>query len=582
MIHFNLVTFQYPETLAPALRQLSLAVDETAFTAVVGHNGSGKSTLAKLINGLLLPTDGTVVVDGLDTRDENTLLDIRRNVGMVFQNPDNQFVTTIVEEDVAFGPENLGVPTAEIRRRVDAALETVGLCDFARHAAHKLSGGQKQRVAVAGMLAMHPRLLVLDEASAMLDPRGRQELLQTAHTLHKNGMGILMITQYMEETVECDRVIALRNGTVAFDGSPEDFFRDGDFVRAIGLETPEAVYIRDELRKAGIALPQNALTLETVSDRLSQILSASADFDRAESGEDVCEEARHNKAEREMKISLSQLCHTYTTGANEPVHAVSDVSLTVAEGEFVGIIGQTGSGKTTLVQHFNGLLAPTSGSVKVGEFDLSDKKSRRQSRRYVGMVFQYPEYQLFAETVLADVKFGLKNEKLAPDEENRRAAAALASVGLDPEKFAGKSPFDLSGGEKRRAALAGVLVMRPRFLILDEPMAGLDPAGRKEILGVLEALRKDTGCAIIMISHSMDDIARFATRILVMDKGRLAMDGTPQEVFARESELTQMGLALPYSAALCRMLRQKGIAAPANICTTRVLLAWLKGVLSHA
>ncbi|MCL2670767.1 MAG: energy-coupling factor transporter ATPase [Clostridiales bacterium] len=268
MILFENVTYEYPETTRPALREISLALDTAAFTAVVGHNGSGKSTFAKLVNGLLLPTSGTVTVNGLATAEEKNLLDIRRGVGMVFQNPDNQFVTTIVEEDVAFGPENLGVPTEEIRERVDEALATVGLSDYARHAAHKLSGGQKQRVAVAGMLAMRPQLMVLDEASAMLDPRGRQELLGTAHKLHAGGMGILMITQYMEETVDCDRLIALQNGEVAFDGKPGGFFRDGDFVRSIGLETPEAVYIRDALRRNGAAIAGKALTLEELAEEV--------------------------------------------------------------------------------------------------------------------------------------------------------------------------------------------------------------------------------------------------------------------------------------------------------------------------
>jgi energy-coupling factor transport system ATP-binding protein len=413
----------------------------------------------------------------------------------------------------------------------------------------------------------------------MLDPLGRRELLQTARTLHQKGMGILMITQYMEETVDCDRVIALRDGEVAFDGSPAEFFRNGDFVRSIGLETPEAVYIRDELRKVKPDLSKEVLTLEGLSEEFSAF---GAQIKEGEELPPAMPDSQAAIERGQTRISVSNLTHTYISGADEAVHAVSEVTVEINEGEFVGIIGHTGSGKTTLVQHLNGLLTPTSGKIFVGEYDLSDKKARNTARGFVGMVFQYPEYQLFAETVLADVKFGLKREKLSPDVENSRAAEALALVGLDPERFAGKSPFELSGGEKRRAALAGVLVMRPRFLVLDEPMAGLDPAGRKEILRVLDKLRRDTGCAIIMISHSMDDVARFATRILVMDKGRLVMDGTPQEVFSHERELSNMALSLPYSAVFCRLLRENGIQAPDNICTTRALLQWLKGVLPHA
>jgi len=267
MIEFIDVNYSYDHSLAPALSGISLRIAEGSFVAVVGHNGSGKSTLAKLINALLLPASGKVLVNGIDTVDEARLLELRRQVGIVFQNPDNQLVTTIVEEDVAFGPENLGVPPPEIRQRVDEALAAVGLTAFARHAAHKLSGGQKQRVAIAGMLAMRPGILVLDEASAMLDPQGRREMLATVRELNREkGMTVVMITQYMEETVDCDRILALHGGQLAFDGSPRDFFADLARVQEIGLDAPEAVVIREDLRAAGLSLPADILTMEELAE----------------------------------------------------------------------------------------------------------------------------------------------------------------------------------------------------------------------------------------------------------------------------------------------------------------------------
>lgn len=259
-----------------------------------------------------------------------------------------------------------------------------------------------------------------------------------------------------------------------------------------------------------------------------------------------------------MPILIEQLNHTYLPGSALAYPALHDVSFTVHDGEFLGIIGHTGSGKSTLIQHFNGLLLPTSGSVLVDGLDTREKKLRKKIRSLVGMVFQYPEYQLFEETVEKDVAFGPKNMGLGEDEIRACVFDALRLVGLPPEDFAEKSPFELSGGEKRRAALAGILAMRPKFLVLDEPMAGLDPRGRREILALIESLRNDYGTGIVMVSHSMDDVALYSDRIAVLDRGSLAMLGKPEEVFARAEELLNMGLNLPQATRLVRALRSRG------------------------
>lgn len=273
MVRFDHVTYQYEKAFSPALSDINLEIREGEFVAVVGHNGSGKSTLAKHVNGLLLPTEGTVTVCGMPTSNEDDILKIRQKVGIAFQNPDNQLVTTVVEEDVAFGPENLGIVPEEIRTRVDEALASVGMTAYASTAVHHLSGGQKQRIAIAGILALKPQILVLDEASAMLDPSGRADLLKTVEALHKDGMTVLMVTQYMEETTGCDRVVVMKGGKVILDGTPAEVFKHTDLLKESNLVPPETVLLRDSLRSMGYALSDQVLTAEQLAEELCPLLS---------------------------------------------------------------------------------------------------------------------------------------------------------------------------------------------------------------------------------------------------------------------------------------------------------------------
>ncbi|MDD3920909.1 MAG: energy-coupling factor transporter ATPase [Eubacteriales bacterium] len=276
-----------------------------------------------------------------------------------------------------------------------------------------------------------------------------------------------------------------------------------------------------------------------------------------------------------MAIVVQNLQYIYMPGSAMAHTALSDISFTVNEGEFLGIIGHTGSGKSTLIQHLNGLVQPSAGTVTVDGLTLSDKKQRIRARSLVGMVFQYPEYQLFEETVAKDIAFGPKNMGLSDAEIQERITEAMALVGLDYAQFAEKSPFDLSGGEKRRAALAGIVAMRPKYLVLDEPMAGLDPKGRKSILDMVLTLRKTTGCAIVMVSHSMDDIAENADRVLMLNDGTIAMLDTPEAVFRDAKALEEMGLSLPKGAELRSALEARGITVPARCFTTSSIERWL-------
>ena len=277
MLQTEHLSFTYPaeegQTSTVALEDVSLSIERGSFVVVLGHNGSGKSTLAKHMNAVLLPSGGTVYVEGMDTRDEALLLEIRRRVGMVFQNPDNQIVANVVEEDVAFAPENLGVPSEEIRRRVDDALAAVGMSEFTRHAPHLLSGGQKQRVAIAGVIAMAPECIVLDEATAMLDPAGRREVLSAIRTLNQErGITVVLITHHMDEAMDADRLIVMNDGKLVIDGAPAEVFTQVEALRAMGLAAPDTVELLYGLRQGGMDVPLDALTIDECADAICKAL----------------------------------------------------------------------------------------------------------------------------------------------------------------------------------------------------------------------------------------------------------------------------------------------------------------------
>lgn len=538
-----------------AIDEINLKIEPGQFIAILGHNGSGKSTLAKHMNAILSPTEGTMWVDGKDTRKEENIWEVRQTAGMVFQNPDNQIIGTVVEEDVGFGPENLGVPTEEIWKRVEESLSAVGMIEYRHHSPNKLSGGQKQRVAIAGVVAMQPKCIVLDEPTAMLDPNGRKEVLRTVEELRRREhVTVILITHYMEEVVGADRVLVMDKGHVVMDGTPKEIFSKVELLKQYRLDVPQVTLLAHELQKMGYKIPDGVLTTE-------ELLATLTSCKRKTVQEGTRKEqklATDTKNESPL-LRLDQVNYIYSPGTAYEKHALKDINLDIYEGQFVGVIGHTGSGKSTLIQHLNGLIKATSGTIFYKEENIySEKYNLRQLRNHVGLVFQYPEHQLFESDVLSDVSFGPKNQGLAPEVCKERATEALRMVGL-PEKYYMVSPFELSGGQKRRVAIAGVLAMKPKVLVLDEPTAGLDPKGRDEILDQIAYLQKEGKLTVVLVSHSMEDIAKYVDRIVVMNKGTKMYDDEPKEVFQHFKELEQVGLAAPQVTYIMHTLAKKGI-----------------------
>ncbi|MCL6446270.1 MAG: energy-coupling factor transporter ATPase, partial [Alicyclobacillus sp.] len=370
------------EVEGAVLTDVSLEIAEGSYVAILGRNGSGKSTLARLLNGLLRPTAGSVVVDGFDTRDAAHLQDIRRTVGMVFQHPDNQMVATMVEEDVAFGLENLCVPRAEMRERVTEALRAVGMEAHRRRPPHQLSGGQKQRVAIAAVMAMRPRCIVFDEATSMLDAEGRQDVLELMDTLHQQGVTIITITHQMEEAVRADRVIVLERGRVVKDGSPRDVFADVASLRALHLDVPIATEVAHRLREEGFVMTSTPLTPEEFAEGLPKGQAQDSGV-----GSQQMTSARDAIARTDPIIQVRNVSHVYMAGTPLAQPALTDVTLDIYPGEIVAFVGQTGSGKSTLVQHLNGLLMPQVGEVVVDGIRASrNPKDAKRLRGTVGVV----------------------------------------------------------------------------------------------------------------------------------------------------------------------------------------------------
>lgn len=527
------VTLRYGDSVA--LDDVTLEVCRGERVCVLGANGSGKSTLASVICGLLAPDEGDVELAGHAVctggmPDLAAYRDARRQLGLVFQNPDDQIVTSVVADDVAFGPENLGVPRDEIAARVARELRRVAVEKYAHADPSRLSGGQRQRVCIAGALAMEPAVLVLDEPSSLLDVRGRAAIMRVMGRLAAAGATLVHVTHFMDEALAADRVIVMQHGRVALEGTPAEVFasKNAQVIEALGLEMPFEARLATALRRAGAAGDTTAPGAPSGEKPAAAAATAAT------------------PASEPPAILACDLSFSYGPGAQ----ALDGVSLEVPVRATTAIVGQTGSGKSTLLRLLCGLEAADAGSLTVCGINAATKRGRRQVRRAVGYVMQHPERQLFAQTVAEDVAFGPRNQGLSATEVERRVAHALDLVGLADRRDA--SPFELSGGQQRLAAIAGVLAMEPELLVLDEPTAGLDPRGRARLCALMADLAAH-GVTLLQVTHSMEDAAR-ADHVVVLDQSRVLAAGTPVEVFcpANEPQLTAVGLGLPRPLAYAR------------------------------
>ncbi len=529
------------------LENFNIVIPQGQFLALLGSNGSGKSTLAKLFNALLVPTAGEITVNGISSGDEEGVWSIRRLVGMVFQDPTRQIVASVVEDDVAFGPENLGIDPQEIRRRVDWALKALNIEGLRLREAHYLSGGQKQRVAIAGILAMKPGYIILDEPTAMLDPQGRREVLNAVQELRDTlGLGIVYITHHMDEALFADRVVVLDKGRIRIDSpDPHALFADCAYLAEIGLQIPPLMAILTRLRQEGLPIPVSCSSVHSLADWLRQNCARQAlpAVELEESGE---------MPVRDEVITLREVSYTYMQGTPFVKLALDNVSLSIREGECLGIIGATGSGKSTFLQLLNGLLRPDCGELRC--FGRVIPKRGGASilaslREMVGFLFQFSEQQLFETTVFEDIAFAPKNLGLPEAEVRQRVEEAMALVKLD-SSYSERSPLALSGGEMRRVALAGVLSARPRCLVLDEPTVGLDPRGAEELLDLLRHLNHREGMTILITSHRYHELASLVQRVVLLNNCRVEADAAVRSIFYDFDSLSQAQVEAPEISSL--------------------------------
>lgn len=556
-----------------ALRDISLRVEQGEIVCIVGANGSGKSTLMRIMGALAYPQRGRAAIAGLsvdDTGDPALAAQIHRRCAMVFQNPDDQMVTSIVADDVAFGPENLGLPHAEIVQRVDEALACVDMSACAAMDPADLSGGQRQRVAIAGALAMRPELMLFDEATSMLDEQGRHDVAAIMEQLHARGITIVYTTQHMDEALRASRAIALDAGRIAFDGRPTELFGRADLLRSLRLEAPFPFRLREALCER---LPRSANLpscgdMRELADAVAVLLGAHASpappatpVTATPSFPDAAAPCPIVFREVSVSYAASPTRHHRAQRRDEPSpapDAVHDLSFSVARGTITALVGHTGSGKTTTAKLACGLLAPRAGTVHIAGIDTADAARQRELRAHVGYVSQFPERQLFAATVFDDVAFGPRNLGLSEPEVKTRVQQALDAVGLAVQpQLLKRAPHALSGGQQRAVALAGIIAMNCPVLVLDEPMAGLDPTGKQHMRALLGKLKR-ASTTILLVTHDMDDAALLADDILVLSDGRLVAHGAPHEVFGASSAHNAALPGIPHALAFSHLLAAAG------------------------
>ena len=568
------VTFVHAKGVV-ALDHVSFSIPAGKRTCIVGANGSGKSTVASILSGLTAPDEGTVTFLGTTVVNDGQVdfeayKAIRPQLGLVFQNPEDQIICSVVADDIAFGLENLQVPSNQITPLVEEQITLGTLTKFASENPQMLSDGQQQRVAISGALVMKPQILILDEPSAALDVVHRNNVMGLVEKLRAAGKTIVHVTHFMDEVVSADHVIALDDGRVAFEGTPEALFEQHELVECLHLEEPFAYQVAQALNNRGVVVCKSPAA-QHVLDELTGLLATGSRGEKGGVAESCgamaagcdgvagsCGAAaiRDATAIRNVSEPAAVSVRDVTFSYQKPV--LKNISVDVQKGSHVAVIGSTGSGKSTLARLICALDTPDAGSLCVTGLDTRQKQNRRKLHGIVGYVMQRPERQLFAQTVAEDVAFGPTNLGLSACNVASAVDAALELVGLSHKADA--SPFELSGGQQRLCALAGVIAMHPKVLVLDEPTSGLDPYYCSKLRKIINAVLED-GCTVIELTHSMEDAAE-TDQIIVLHEGDLVFSGSSQQTFTHfsEAEFQELGLGIPHALAWAqRLSRATGI-----------------------
>ncbi len=563
IIELRDVSFAYSSEAKPALNHVSLSIAPGEFVGVIGSAGSGKSTLTSLMSGAIPhhytgQLFGAVLVDGHDTC-EISLTDISRTVGSVLQDIDAQMVAPIVEDELLFGLENYGVPHDQIEDRIAQTLATVGISDLRHREIATLSGGQKQKVAIAAILALAPRVLVLDEPTAALDPASSKLVYETLRQVNRQaGITVVVVEQKVALQCEyCDRILIMSNKQLAFDGEPHEVFSHAAELREMGIDSPRVARMANSLVAAGLlpAAGRPCLNVGEAKELVAGLIAERGTGGVGATGAVARTAApatsRHKPAGpaaaatgHEPVIELTDVTFSYGPGAA----SVNDLNMKVYPGELVGVIGQNGAGKTTLTKLLNGLLRPSKGSVYIAGMNTREVPTSKIAAK-CATLFQNPDRQICKETVLDEIAFGLELHGTPAEEARRRAAAAAERFGLDPNS----SPFSLSRGKRQLVALASVVVLNPQVVLLDEPTSGLD---YRECMTVMETVREmaERGCAVVMVCHDMEVVSDFAQRLVVMAGGRILAQGPAADVFANDDLMAAAYVAPPQVIALTREL----------------------------
>ena len=585
------VTFTYSGAQRHALERVSLAVAEGEFVGVIGPSSAGKSTLEGVMSGAVPhhfagELYGACLVDGKDTC-EVTLTDVSRLVGSVLQDIDAQFVTSNVRDELLFGLENFGVTHDEIPARMQQALETVGIEDLRDREIATLSGGQKQKVAIAAILALRPRVLVLDEPTAALDPVSSTLVFETLYEVNQSaGITVVVIEQKVALLSEyCSRVVVLDQGKLVFDDTPRKVFSHGERLREIGVDSPRVARVSNSLAAAGLCeLGEPALSVDEAAALVARIVEGACAVpavSSAPSNATVCDPsiggdsvvaASSSARTGESVVRFEGVSYSYPGGGA----SVRALDFKVFPGEIVGIVGRNGAGKTTLTKLLNGLLKPAEGNVVVAGLNTREVPTSRIAR-HVSTLFQNPDRQICKDTVLDEVAFGLLLQGVSSNEASARAKATCEWFGLPLDE----APFSLSRGQRQMVALASVVVGEPQIIVLDEPTCGLD---YRECMTVMETVRDmaAAGSAVVMVCHDMEVVSDFANRLVVMANGEILGRGTCADVFANADLMQRAFVEPPQAIALAKKLAAEVSPAFAGLSEVSDIVAVSKELACRA